>query len=409
MGIAVTFKTISIIGGGPAGLMAAEILSLQGFNVSVYERKPSVGRKFLMAGRGGLNLTHSENPDLFIERYGSKAAVLRPVIDEFPPAALRAWCDGLGEKTFIGSSGRVFPQSLKASPLLRAWIARLEGQGVRFFLNHDWQGWEDGALIFKAPAGSARIKTDATLLALGGASWPRLGSDGSWVEILRRQGVDIAPLAPANCGFAADWSPGFSARYAGQPLKPVVASFGNEKSQGEIMITAKGLEGGAVYALSSALRDAISRDGFAELMLDLKPDLSREAIQERLNRPRGRLSLSNYLRKALNLSPVAVSLLMEKPENRRPENHTPQKLAQMVKQCPVRLNAPLPIERAISTSGGIAFDSLDRNYMLRAMPGVFAAGEMLDWEAPTGGYLLQASFATAVHAAKGIAAWLRQK
>ncbi len=404
-----TCKAISIIGSGPAGLMAAEILSLQGFRVGVYERKPSVGRKFLMAGRGGLNLTHSENLDLFIERYGSKAAVLRPVIGEFPPAALRAWCDGLGEKTFIGSSGRVFPQSLKASPLLRAWIARLEGQGVRFFLNHEWQGWEDGALVFKTPEGVVRVESDATLLALGGASWPRLGSDGSWVEILNRQGVAIAPLAPANCGFAVDWSPGFSARYAGRPLKPVVAAFGNESVQGEIMITAKGLEGGAVYALSVALREAIDREGFADLMLDLKPDLSRKAIQERLNRPRGRLSLSNYLRKALNLSPVAVSLLMENPEHRRPDNHAAEKLAQMVKQCPVRLRAPFPIDRAISTAGGIMFDSLDQNYMLRAMPGVFAAGEMLDWEAPTGGYLLQASFATAVHAARGIAAWLSRE
>jgi uncharacterized flavoprotein (TIGR03862 family) len=250
-----TEKNIAIIGGGPAGLMAAEILSAQNFQVGVYDRKPSVGRKFLMAGRGGLNLTHSEDLNLFIGKYGARSAILGDVIREFPPQALRGWCEGLGEKTFIGSSGRIFPESFKASPLLRAWIKRLESQGVRFMLNHDWQGWDKNALIFKTPAGRVNIEPDAALLALGGASWPRLGSDGSWVDILKAHGVTIAPLQPANCGFFAAWSPVFSGKFAGQPLKPVTLSFNGVRIQGEIMITGQGIEGGAVYALASLLRE----------------------------------------------------------------------------------------------------------------------------------------------------------
>ena len=401
-----TDKEIAIIGGGPAGLMAAEILSARNFQVGVYERKPSVGRKFLMAGRGGLNLTHSEDLNLFIGKYGPRAVVLSEAIHGFPPQALRDWCEGLGEKTFIGSSGRVFPESFKASPLLRAWIKRLEGQGVRFMLNHDWRGWDEGSLIFRTPAGRVSVKPEATLLALGGASWPRLGSDGAWVDILNAQGVDTAPLQPANCGFMVDWSPVFSGKFAGQPLKPVVLAFNDSRVPGEIMITGKGLEGGAIYALASLLREEINRNKSARLDLDLKPDLSRDAIEKRLKKPRGRDSLSNHLRRTLNLSSVAIGLLMESPERQKLGNYASGQMARLIKEYPLTLNAPFSIERAISTAGGVSFDSLDRNFMLLNKPGVFVAGEMLDWEAPTGGYLLQASIATGVRVAQGVMSWL---
>ncbi len=387
--------------------MAAEMLSAQGFAVSVYERKPSVARKFLMAGRGGLNLTHSEDLSKFIGRYGDKAQTLAPLIESFPPQALRDWCEGLGQKTFVGTSGRVFPESFKASPLLRAWVKRLEGQGVRFKLSHDWQGWDnDGALVFNTPGGTVQVTPDATLLALGGASWPRLGSDGSWTALLEGEGVKVAPLQAANCGFTVEWSELFCGRFAGQPLKAVTACFEGASVPGEIMMTERGLEGGAIYALSSRLREAINRDGSAELMLDLKPDLDEAALVERLGKPRGGLSFSNYLRKTLNLSPVAVNLLMESPERKELGSYPPEKLARLIKNYPVTLQEPFPIDRAISSAGGVSFDAVDDNYMLKAKPGVFVAGEMLDWEAPTGGYLLQASFATGVKAAKGIADWL---
>ncbi len=395
-------KEIVIIGGGPAGLMAADILSAHGFKISVYERKPSVGRKFLMAGRGGLNLTHSEDLDLFITKYGPQSGVLRTMIEEFPPNFLREWCEDLGQKTFIGSSGRIFPESFKASPLLRAWMARLESQGVRFVLNHDWMGWEKNSLVFKAHEEIIHINADVTLLALGGASWPKLGSDGSWVDILRNQNIKIVDLQPANCGFFVQWSDIFSQKFAGKPLKAIDVSFKDKKIPGEIMITDKGIEGGVIYALSALLREEIHQKRSAQIEIDLKPDLSFETLEARLQKPRVGLSLTNYLRKTLNLSDVAIGLIMESPNRQALGQYTPGKMAKLIKHYPLNLDGPFSIERAISTAGGVSFDEVDGNLMLVKKPGVFVAGEMLDWEAPTGGYLLQASFSTAVRAAKGI-------
>lgn len=393
---------IAIIGGGPAGLMAAEVLSARGLGVDIYDRKPSVGRKFLMAGRGGLNLTHSEDMDAFIARYGAKAPMLAPLVHAFSPQVLRQWCEGLGEKTFVGSSGRVFPESFKASPLLRAWLARLEKQGVIFHLNHDWQGWDGDALVFGTTDGTVRITPDATLLALGGASWPRLGSDGSWVQILLNAGVAITPLQPANCGFGVAWSDVFKNKFAGQPLKSIVASTDGVSVAGEMIVSAQGLEGGAIYALSQYLRD-----GSRVLTIDLKPDLDLAAVAARLSKDRGSNSLTNHLRKTLGLPPVAIGLLMERPDRAQMGSYAPETLAGLIKHYQITVSGPLSMDRAISTAGGIAFDALDANAMLRVKPGVFAAGEMLDWEAPTGGYLLQASFATGVYAARGIMAWLK--
>ncbi|MCD8525980.1 MAG: TIGR03862 family flavoprotein [Alphaproteobacteria bacterium] len=400
-------KNIAIIGGGPAGLMAAEIISAQsGFSVTVFERKPSPARKFLMAGRGGLNLTHSEPWDSFLEKYRDRADVLKKPLQEFSPQSLRNWCDGLGEKTFIGSSGRVFPESFKASPLLRAWLARLRQQGVSLMMGHDWQGWQGDSLIFKTASGNTTFKADATLLALGGASWPRLGSDGSWAQILKAEGIDISPLEPANCGFAVEWSDIFRQKFSGHPLKPVIAAFKGTKIKSEIMITEKGIEGSAIYALSSVLRQALRSSDSVFLELDLKPDLTLDAIESRLKKPRGRDTFSNFLRKALNFSPLATGLLMEHPDRKILGDYKPAELARLIKSCPVRLYEAFSLERAISTAGGIRFESLDQNYMLAGKPGVFIAGEMLDWEAPTGGYLLQATMSTAVYAAHRMMAWL---
>ncbi len=398
-------KKIAIIGGGPSGLMAAEVLSAKGFNVTIYERKPSLGRKFLMAGRGGLNITHSENLESFIKKYGAQSGILEPVINNFPPQALQEWCEGLGEKTFIGTSGRVFPKSFKSSPLLRAWIKRLGTQGVQFMLNHDWQGWDKNDLLFKTAEGLSRIKADAIILALGGASWPRLGSNGSWVDVLKACAIDIAPLRPANCGFVVDWSPVFSTRFQGQPLKPVGLSFQNQHIHGECLIAEKGIEGGAIYRLSSLLREEIYKSGTAELILDLKPDLSLKKILQRLQKPRGRLSLTNYLRKTLNLSNVAIGLLMEKLDRTRLSEYTAAQLAEHIKTYGLKLQAPFSIDRAISTAGGVTFDAVDDHFMLANKPGVFVAGEMLDWEAPTGGYLLQACIASGVYVANGVEHW----
>jgi len=395
-------KTIAIIGGGPAGLMAAEILSAKGAAVTIYERKATAGRKFLMAGRGGLNLTHSEDITTFIEKYGVQAPLLGPVVRAYTPQMLRDWCEGLGEITFVGTSGRVFPKRFKASPLLRAWIGRLEAQGVQFAMNHDWLGWDDDALLFKTADGNLRVKADATLLALGGASWPRLGADGTWVEILAQAGVDVALLLPANCGFHVAWSPLFSAKFAGQPLKAVNATFKGKSIIGDIMMTAQGIEGGAIYALSSVLRDAITLEGPVTLQIDLKPDLGLAAVIERLSRPRGRESVANHLRKSLGLSPVAIGLLMENPDRQNFSTYPPLRMAQLIKQHTLRLDAPFDIARAISSAGGVKFTSVDAHFMLIKKPGVFVAGEMMDWEAPTGGYLLQGTFATAVQAAQGI-------
>jgi uncharacterized flavoprotein (TIGR03862 family) len=390
---------IAVIGAGPAGLMAAEVLGAGGAAVTVHDRMPSAGRKLLMAGRGGLNLTHSESFEKFLDRYGAALPALRPALEAFAPSALVAWANGLGQETFVGSSGRVFPRAMKASPLLRAWLARLNGLGVRFALRHEWRGWnDDGALTFRTPDGGATVRPDAVVLALGGASWPRLGSDGVWTDILAGKGVAIAPLRPANCGFAVPWSFVFRTRFAGEPLKNVTLRFGDHSARGDAVVTAYGLEGGAIYALSAALREAIAVRGPVTLHIDLRPDMKVEQIAGRLARPRGKESLANHLRKALRLSPLEVNLLREAGDI--PADATT--LATRLKALPITLNAPQTLARAISTAGGIAFDALDANLMLRVLPGVYVAGEMLDWEAPTGGYLLQACFATGAFAAHAI-------
>ncbi len=400
---------IAVIGGGPAGLMATERLATAGFAVTIYDRMPTVGRKFLMAGRGGLNLTHSEGLDaldIFMARYGGAAAWLKPMIENFSPAALREWCETLGQETFVGSSGRIFPKEMKASPLLRVWLRRLDSLGVAFALRHVWRGWDArGDLHFVNEAGAdVLVKADATVLALGGASWPRLGSDGGWVDILRGAGVAIADLRPANCGFVAPWSDVFGERFAGAPLKPVTLSFGGRAIQGEAMITARGLEGGAVYVLSGALRDAIAEKGEAVLSVDLRPSLTIDEIIKRLNMPRGSQSTSTFLRKAVGLSPAAIGLMREGFGVNLPVEATA--LAGLIKNTQVPLSATTPIAQAISSAGGVARDAVDARLMLKTKPGIFVCGEMLDWEAPTGGYLLQACFSSGCAAARGVEEFL---
>ena len=384
-------RTVAVIGGGPAGLMAAEVASAAGASVTVYEKMPSVGRKFLMAGRGGLNLTHSEGWGAFTARYGERTSALKPYLDAFDAEALRAWAEGLGQPTFIGSSGRVFPTAMKASPLLRAWLGRLAGQGVMIRTRMTWRGWDEcGILVFDGLAGREAVRADAVVLALGGASWPRLGSDGAWAETLADAGADLAPFRPANVGFRVAWSEVFKDRFAGSPLKTVAFTFDRHTVRGEAVITARGIEGGVIYALSAWLRDAIEVEGSARLLIDLRPDLSGAALIERLSKPRGSGSLSNHLRKA-GLTPLAIGLLREAKGGDLPCE--PTALASLIKTCPITLTAAEPIERAISTAGGLRFEGLD-GLSLVGRPDVFLAGEMLDWEAPTGGYLLQASFAT---------------
>ncbi len=401
----------AVVGAGPAGLLAAEILAQGGAEVTVYDVMPSPGRKFLLAGRGGLNLTHSEDVEQFVTRYGAAAPYLRPALEKFSPQALRAWCAELGEPTFVGTSGRVFPRSFKASPLLRAWLRRLAALGVTFTPRHRWTGWDrEGALLFEGPEGTVARKPDATVLALGGASWPRLGSDGFWTKTMAEAGVGLAPLRPANCGFLVDWSVNFRARFAGQPVKGACFSFADQNLRGEAVITSSGLEGGAVYALSATLREAVLKDGEALLHIALRPDLAATEIEERLRRHlAGRKpSLSNLLRKALKLSPVAIGLLYEARLGTAEPLSTlaPDRLAQLINAVPLRISGVAPVARAISTAGGILFDEIDENFMLRRRPGVFVAGEMLDWEAPTGGYLLQACFATGAAAGRGALKWL---
>ena len=395
-------KRVAVIGGGPAGLIAAEILSAAGRPVTVYERMPSLGRKLLMAGRGGLNLTHSEPLDAFLARYGAAAERLRPMIEAFGPGDLRAWADGLGQDTFVGSSGRVFPRSLKASPLLRAWLARLSSQGVEVRLRHEWRGWTpSGELVFASPGGEiAAAAADATILALGGASWPRLGSTGDWAAILRGRGVAVTPFAPANSGFEAAWSPVFAGRFAGQPLKTIAMSFQGRTVRGEAMVARYGLEGGAIYALSAALRAALEAGEPAILEIDLAPNLTRPKLTDRLHKAAPGQSTASLLRKAAGLSPLAANLLREAHGLTLPRD--PGALARAIKSAPIRLTAPRPLERAISTAGGVTLGDLDERLMLKALPGVYAVGEMLDWEAPTGGYLLQACFATGAWAARSL-------
>jgi uncharacterized flavoprotein (TIGR03862 family) len=399
----------AVIGAGPAGLMAAEVMAQGGASVTIYDAMPSVGRKFLLAGRGGLNLTHSEPLPQFLARYREAAPRLEPAIAAFPPDALRDWSAALGQPTFIGSSGRVFPQTFKASPLLRAWLRRLDAAGVQFALRHRFTGWDDnGRLVFQAPDGRRAIEAHATVLALGGASWPRLGSDGAWVDTLAAKGVAISPLRPANCGFTVDWSAIFRERFEGQPLKSVVLTFGSTTVRGEAVVTRNGIEGGAIYALSADLREAIAGSGEAVLHIGLRPDLDAQALISRLSAPRGKQSFSNFLRKAAQLSPVAIGLLQEAAvaSGTALSALPAENLAALINAVPIKLDGTAPITGAISTAGGIAFDELDSDFMIRRLPGVFAAGEMLDWEAPTGGYLLQASFATGLAAGKGALKWL---
>jgi len=395
-------KRVAVIGAGPAGLMAAEVLSGEA-QVTVYDRMPSAGRKFLLAGRGGLNLTHGEPLDAFLTRYGGAPAVLRAAIAAFPPEALRAWSEALGQPTFVGSSGRVFPRAMKASPLLRAWLRRLDAAGVRLALRHHWIGWdEQNRLAFETPDGARSVAADAAVLALGGASWPRLGSDGRWVGALARAGVAIAPLRPSNCGFLVAWSDVFRARFAGQPLKRLALSFGDHVVRGEAVITATGLEGGAIYALSGPLRDALAATGGAALHVALRPDLSD--AERRLDVPRGKQSISTFLRKVLSLSPAEIGLLQEATRGKL-AGLAAAELARLVNAVPIHLTGTAPVARAISTAGGVSFDATDVRFMLRDRPGVFVAGEMLDWEAPTGGYLLQACFATGAAAGRGVMEW----
>jgi len=392
--------------------MAAEVLAQEGgARVTVYDAMPSAGRKFLMAGRGGLNLTHSEPLSPFMARYREAAPRLQAAIDAFPPDALRAWSEALGEPTFVGTSGRVFPKAFKASPLLRAWLRRLDAADVRFAFRYRWAGWDDeGRLQFQTPEGALAIAAGATVLALGGASWPRLGSDGGWVDILAAKGIAISKLRPANSGFTVAWSDVFRDRFEGQPLKGVALTIGAHTVRGEAMITRSGIEGGAIYALSADLREAVLGLGQARLTIALRPDLDTAALTTRLSGTRGKQSLANFLRKAAQLSPVGIGLMQEAAiaSGRPLASFSPADLAQLINAIPVQLTGVASIDRAISTAGGVGFDELDEHFMLRKLPGVFSAGEMLDWEAPTGGYLLQASFATGVAAGRGVLRWLKR-
>jgi len=394
---------VLIVGAGPAGLFAAERLVDAGVRVTITDRMPSPARKFLMAGRGGLNLTHSEPIDRFRARYLEAAPRVAAWLDRLSPAELTAWAEGLGQPTFVGSSGRVFPRAMKASPLLRAWLARLAEAGVTLNTRWGWTGWTDGAATFDTPEGPRAYVADATVLALGGASWPRLGSDGGWRDALQRSGVDVAPFRPANAGVNVSWSEVFADRFAGRPLKNVTLSHGDRTVRGEAMVARYGLEGGAVYALSADLRRTLDRAGAATLSVDLRPELSIEALAARIERGRGKDSVSNQLRKAAGLSPVAVGLLREIPGD---VPTGADKLARRIKGVRLTLTGMQGLDRAISSAGGVRLDQIDDALMLTALPGVFVAGEMLDWEAPTGGYLLQACFASGAVAADGVLGWL---
>ncbi len=402
-------RTVAVIGGGPAGLMAAEVLGAAGCAVTVYDRMPSVGRKFLLAGRGGLNLTHGEPFERVVSRFGEASPALRPALEAFPPDAIRAWAAGLGQETVVGSSGRVFPRAWKASPLLRAWLGRLRSLGVDIRLRHLWTGFDGaGRPLVAGPDGpSEPIRASAALLALGGASWPRLGSDGAWTEILEADGIAVASLAPANCGLHVPWSEPFRARFAGEPLTRVAIRFGGDVARGDPIVTETGLEGGPVYALSAAVRAALDRGSAPRIALDLRPDLPEARLAGSLSRPRLRQSTSTFLRKAAGLSPVAVALLREGPGDPLPVD--PAALAARIKGLLLPVTGTDGIERAISSAGGVRREEVDGRFMLRRRPGIFVAGEMIDWDAPTGGYLLSACLATGAAAARGKLDWLRAR
>ena len=397
-----------VIGGGPAGLMAAEVMSDDGLRVVVYDGMASVGRKFLLAGKGGLNLTHSEPMAAFTARYGPRADAVAAWLEHFSPTRLREWAAVLGVPTFVGSSGRVFPHDLKAAPLLRAWLHRLRERGVAFHMRQRWLGWDaQGRLRFSSPAGERPVSAPVTVLALGGASWPQLGSDGAWVPWLRARSAPVAPLRPANCGFEVHWSAHLRERFAGAPIKPVRLRFEADghrfERQGEFVLSAYGIEGSLVYAASAALRDAIERDGQATLQLDLLPGWDAERVAREAMHPRGARSLGSHLKSRLGLEGAKSALLHELLP--REQLDDPRQLAVAIKALPLTLHAARPIAEAISSAGGVALEGLDDGLMLHCLPGVFCAGEMLDWEAPTGGYLLQASMASGRAAGQGAVRW----
>ena len=400
-------KSAAVIGGGPAGLMAAEVISAHGLKVDVYDSMPSLGRKFLMAGKSGLNITHSEPVEQFVARYGKHRSHLEPLLKQFGPDELRQWVDAFGIETFVGTSGRVFPVGMKASPLLRAWLKRLTDSGVSFHLRHKWCGWNtDHSLKFETPDGQKIVKSRATVLALGGGSWSRLGSDGAWVPWLEEAGVPVEPLKPSNCGFDVHWSPHFRERFDGHPIKSVVLSFGSFLQQGEFIVTKEGVEGGLIYSASALIRDEIAAKGKAILSLDMAPDRSLEWLQEKLSRPRGSRTIASHLEKTVSIKGVKAGLLREFLSKEDFANT--EKLALFIKNLPILLIAPRPLDEAISSAGGVLFEALDEHLMIRSMPGVFSAGEMLDWEAPTGGYLLTACFASGYAAGMGVLKWLKE-
>ena len=402
-----------VIGGGPAGLMAAEVLAAGGARVDLYDAMPSVGRKFLLAGKGGMNITHAEDYDAFAGRYGARSGEVAPWLDAFPPAAVRAWIHGLGIDTFVGTSGRVFPADMKAAPLLRAWLHRLREAGVVFHMRHRWQGWQNGALRFDTPDGPRTVDAQggAVVLALGGGSWARLGSDGAWVPLLQERGIEVAPLAPSNCGFDTDWSAHFAERHAGAPLTTVALALAGAPGgappvfrKGQFVVTATGIEGSLVYALSAPIRDRIAQDGTATVLLDLLPDHDPQRVLDEVLHPRGTRSMASHLQSRLGIKGVKSGLLHECLS--KADYADPVRLARAIKALPLVVRRPRPIDEAISSAGGVRFEALAGGTMLRALPGVFVAGEMVDWEAPTGGYLLTACFGGGRAAGHAALAWL---
>lgn len=401
-------KTVAIVGGGPAGLMAAEVLSVQGIKVDVYDSMPSLGRKFLMAGKSGLNLTHAEPFEQFVSRYGKRRAQIERMLRTFGPAQVREWARSLGIETFVGTSGRVFPVGMKASPLLRAWLKRLGEAGVSVHPRYRWTGrLSDQSLVFQSPDGEKTINVDAIVLALGGGSWSRLGSDGAWTSWLTRAGAEVKPLRPANCGFDVDWSPHFREHFEGHPIKSVVLTFGELQQQGEFIVTKEGVEGNLIYMASALLRDEIYKNGKAVISLDLTPSRSQEWLMEKLSKPRGSRSMASHLEKTVNIKGVKAGLLHEFLSKEDFSN--PERLAFFIKHVQIPLIAPRPLDEVISSAGGVTFESLDEHLMLRTHPGVFCAGEMLDWEAPTGGYLITACMASGYAAGQGVLRWLNSE
>lgn len=404
-------SVVAVIGAGPAGLMAAEVIARAGFSVAVFDAKPSAGRKLLRAGIGGLNLTHGEPLPVFVNRYAERTGQVAPMLELFGPSQLLDWVHGLGIETFVGSSQRIFPVDKKAAPLLRAWLTRLRGLGVQFHMRWRWLGWQDGALQFDTPEGAQAVHSQATVLAMGGASWPELGSDGKWVSSLEQEGIPIAPLKPSNCGFQVGWSDHFSERFARQPVKSVRACLSSASSNkdawhsGELMVTENGLEGGLIYALSATAREEVAQNGHTTVLLDLNPGRSEAELAERLSQPQGRRSLAKHLKSKAGIEGVKAGLLREFCDNN--VLNDPHQLARHIKQLPVPLGKPFAIARAISSAGGVRFEDLTQDLMLKRMPGVFCAGEMLDWEAPTGGYLLTGCFASGWLAGSGVVALLR--